>query len=467
MEPVAPIPHPPALQALDNLRMRLLDLSARNRLLNFRHTDKAGLRVIDELPGELVTRLLDDGVLRFRPIPESTEAELLACGYLCRRDDGTLERLRPPPDAASWAQELGYATDYELPPATTDGPAPARHTDSVIQTLLYPHELEQRLKSLLQTATTAIEEQGHNILYLACGFLDWYESDGSDTVRSAPLFLLPVLLQRGPLDPRSQRPRYTIRHSGEDILANLSLSEKLRQEFGLVLPEIHDPAAPDAWLEQVRTQVAAQRPRWQVRRQISLALLNFGTQLMYRDLNPANWPDGASLTGHPVVARMLTGTGSDTPHAAALREHAIDSLADVHQRYPLIDDADSSQHNALIDVLDGRDLVIEGPPGTGKSQTITNLIAAALAQGKTVLFVAEKMAALDVVRRRLDRAGLGEFCLELHSHTTHKSRLLDDIRERLRTQGRRRPPDEINADLKRLEALQTTLRDHAVRINAP
>ena len=474
MEPVAPTPPLPTLQALDNLRMRLLDLSARNRLLNFRHTDKAGLRVIDELPDALVARLLDDGVLRFKPIPEPGASELLARRYLCRRDDGTLQRLRPPPDATTWAQELGYATDYELPPAATDGPAPARHTDNAIQTLLYPHELEQRLKSLLQTATTAIEEQGHNILYLACGFLDWYESDSSDTVRSAPLFLLPVLLQRGALDPRSQRHEYTIRHSGEDILANLSLSEKLRQEFGLVLPEIDDPAAPDAWLEQVRAQVAAPRPRWQVRRQIALALLNFGTQLMYRDLDPANWPDGARLSDHPVVSRMLSGaaadSGSDAASGGSLaapREHAIDALADVHQRYPLIDDADSSQHSALIDALDGRSLVIEGPPGTGKSQTITNLIAAALAQGKSVLFVAEKMAALDVVRRRLDRAGLGEFCLELHSHATHKSRLLDDIRERLRTQGKRRPPDEIAADIARLEALQNTLHDHAARINAP
>src|SRR5690606_9080393 len=124
-----------------------------------------------------------------------------------------------------------------------------------------------------------------------------------------------------------------------------------------------------------------------------------------------------NITQHATIQRFFANS-KDNGVANVAVEYEIDRLPEIHQRFPLIDDADSSQHSALVDAVSGKSLVIEGPPGTGKSQTITNLIAAALAQGKRVLFVAEKMAALEVVKKRLDRAGLGEFCLELHSHKT-------------------------------------------------
>ena len=114
--------------------------------------------------------------------------------------------------------------------------------------------------------------------------------------------------------------------------------------------------------------------------------------------------------------------------------HAEDYVVDKHHaaELPLIYDADSSQHSAIIDVLDGKNLVINGPPGTGKSQTITNVIAAAMAAGKKVLFVSEKLAALEVVKRRLEKAGLGEFCLELHSNKSLKKQLLEGLAERIK-----------------------------------
>jgi predicted ATP-dependent serine protease len=97
----------------------------------------------------------------------------------------------------------------------------------------------------------------------------------------------------------------------------------------------------------------------------------------------------------------------------------------------LITEADSSQFAAIADVMDGKNLAIKGPPGTGKSQTITNILAAALAKRMKVLFVAEKMAALEVVKKRLDEAGLGEFCLELHSTKARKQDALESLRKRL------------------------------------
>ncbi len=357
-------------------------------------------------------------------------------------------------------------------PEPRPGQAEAKHADRAIQTLLYPYELEARLKTLSQKAESAIQEMGANILYLALGFLEWHERPDGKSPRLAPLFLVPARLRKGRLDPRTRTYQYTLAYSGEDIIPNLSLREKLRVDFGMALPDLDEDTEPEAYFAQVGEMLESGRKRdWRVRRHISLVLLNFSTLLMYLDLDPDRWPQGAGLIEHPVVGRFLSGydpdMAADDSGAGHGEAYPIDELEDQHDRYPLIEDADSSQHSALVDTIDGKNLVIEGPPGTGKSQTITNLIAAALAQGKRVLFVAEKLAALEVVRSRLDAAGLGEFCLELHSHKSQKRKLLDEIRARLEKHGRYRRPAQIEADIARFEALRAQLSEHARRINTP
>ncbi len=462
---------PQALKALESLRMRLLDLTARNRLINFRHTKGSSLRVIDELPDQLAETLLKDAEMRFLAVPEPSQEGLIEAGYLGQDPEtGELERLRNEPNAEEWARHLGLATSYEVPSESVEGDG-RKHADKAIQTLLYPHELEARLKGLYQAAESAIEEMGANILYLTFGFLEWYESPSSDAARRAPLFLLPARLHKGRLNPKTHTYEYTLSYSGEEIIPNLSLREKLHVDFGMALPELDEETTPEAYLARVQALIEETQPRWRVRRYISLTLLNFSKLLMYLDLDPARWPEGASIAGHAVVSRFLEGY-EEEPQAVGDNlgfgeEHPIDELEGVHERYPLIDDADSSQHSALIDAVDGRNLVIEGPPGTGKSQTITNLIAAAMAQGKKVLFVAEKLAALEVVRSRLDRVGLGEFCLELHSHKSRKQRVLEEIRARLHSQGNYRTPDQIALEIERYENLKEQLKAHAERINRP
>jgi hypothetical protein len=131
----------------------------------------------------------------------------------------------------------------------------------------------------------------------------------------------------------------------------------------------------------------------------------------------------------------------------------------------LIRDADSSQHSALVHALRGQNLVIEGPPGTGKSQTITNLIAAALARGRTVLFVAEKLAALAVVRRRLDDAGLGIFCLEVHSHKAKKGAMLNDLARRYTLRGTFKDPRDLDRHLSVVEEKKRLLTQYASLVN--
>jgi hypothetical protein len=178
----------------------------------------------------------------------------------------------------------------------------------------------------------------------------------------------------------------------------------------------------EAYLKEV-VELVKEKPQWRVKSQMMLALLSFSKMLLVRDLDTNNWPkdeDGKSLlTEHAVVRTIFEGSRDPESMLNKVEEYPVDDhpLGDI----PLIYDCDSSQHSALIDAHSGRHLVIEGPPGTGKSQTITNLVASSIAEGKTVLFVSEKLAALQVVKNRLENAGLGDFCLELHSNKTNKS----------------------------------------------
>ena len=459
-----------ALKALENLRMRLLDLTARNRLINFRHTKGGSLRIVDELPNQLVETLLADKEMRFLSIPEPTEKELIEAGYLGYDEENQLVRLRKDPTAEEWAKRLGIATRYEVPQPSPNDES-EKHSDKAIQTLLFPYEMEARLKKLLHASESAIQEMGANILYLTLGFLEWFDATSSNNAHLAPLFLVPVKLNKGRLNRQTRTYEYTLSYSDEDIIPNLSLREKLRIDFAMALPDLAENTVPEDYFIEVHSLIKRMQPRWRMRRYISLTLLNFSKLLMYLDLDPAHWPKDSDIIEHQVVKRFLAGFSQETDSGnigdlGYGEEYLIDEIGQVHSKYPLIDDADSSQHSALIDAVDGKNLVIEGPPGTGKSQTIANLIAAAVAEGKHVLFVAEKLAALEVVRRRLDAVGLGEFCLELHSHKSQKRRVLGEVGERLRKHGRYRKPIDIEVDIARYEELKTSLKAHAEKINS-
>ncbi len=458
--------------ALNNLRKRLLDLTGRNRLLNYTHP-KGCIRVIDELPDQLKARLMDDEQdMSFLPVPEPTLDELIAAGYLeLDQDTRKVNRLRSDPTAREWAQHVGLSTDYEVPDLNLFSSTEDKHSDAAIQTLMFPTELETRLRSMRQKANLAMQETGANILYLAMGFLEWRENKDIEKPRLAPLYLIPTILERGKLNKKTNTYEYRLSYSDEDVLTNISLREKLRNDFGVALPELAETDTPEGYFEKVSDSLAASKPDWKVRRCVTLAHLNFSKQLMYLDLDPERWLGDASILDHPLVARCLVGNagGAEATTGGGSvgfgEEHDIDDVPDIHDMYPIIDDADSSQHSALIDVINGKDLVIEGPPGTGKSQTITNLIAAAIAQNKRVLFVAEKAAALEVVKHRLDLAGLGDFCLELHSHRSQKRRVLDNIARRIKNGKKYRKPEEINIDIQQYEALKARLGIHARKVN--
>lgn len=456
-----------AFHSLEAIRKRLLDLSGRNNLLNFKHPKLSCVRLIDELPDQIYDVLSSGAKFTLIPVPEPTEQELIDAEYIKVDPRSKKRTVSEYPSAEQWAKHLGLATSYDLPEASSAGNH-SRHQDTNLQTLLYAPELEARLRSIRGAAETSIEESGANILYLALGFLEWYESRESDVARLSPLFTLPVQLERSDLDRKAGAYRYTLQLKDDNLISNITLREKLANDFGLILPPIDDETTPESYYQQIQLTVLKHQPRWKIRRQASLVLLNFAKQAMYEDLDPKKWPAHANIEQHPLIqmffaSQEVTDSGVSFSYEP---EHKLDELDDVHGQYPLIYDADSSQHSAIIDIVNGKSLVIEGPPGSGKSQTITNLIAACIANGQKVLFVAEKMAALNVVKSRLDKAGLGDFCLELHSHKTNKQKILSDLNVRISKQEQYCSPQGIEADIERYEDLKNKLNNYAAKINS-
>lgn len=453
--------------SLAAIRRRLLDLSGRNNLLNFKHPKSSCVRIIDELPDQIYSVLESGAKFTLIPVSEPTEQELINASYI-NIDARTGKRIVGEyPTAEQWAKHLGLATSYDLPEITTSSKQ-AKHQDTNLQTLFYAPELESRLRSIRGAADVSIEESGANILYLALGFLEWYESRDSDVARLSPLFTLPVQLERSDLDKKAGAYRYTVQLKDDGLITNITLREKLANDFDLILPPIDEDTSPETYFQLVQRTILKHQPRWKLRKQASLVLLNFTKQAMYEDLDPENWPENANIEQHPLIQMFFAShvNNENTVSFTYEAEHKLDDIANVHDQYPLIYDADSSQHSAIIDIVNGKNLVIEGPPGSGKSQTITNLIAASIANGQKVLFVAEKMAALNVVKSRLDKAGLGDFCLELHSHKTNKQKILSDLNSRLSKQSQFVSPLGIDADIDRYESLKSKLNSYVDKINS-
>lgn len=423
-------------EAIERLRTRLLDLSARNRLLNYRHPKGRCIQVADDPGINLVfDRLYVDGKgVPFKYVPEPPP--------------DTYEGKRP--EARLYAPRAGIGTSFEFAPNSAGSVGRRLHG---IQALSYPADLERQLRKIASEAKTAVEETGSNMLFLVFGFLEFYDSEDSERSMLAPLMSLPVTLVRGEIDRETRTYQYTVQHNGEDLAENHTLREKLRRDFMLSMPEFGEEDEPEAYFARIEQAIKNKR-RWKVRRQITLGMLSFGKLAIWADLDTIK---NAGLTDHELIKSVFSGGAGVGDGGLHAEDYRIDERPEASQ--PLIYDADSSQHSAIIDVLAGKDLVINGPPGTGKSQTITNIIAAALSKGKKVLFVSEKLAALEVVRHRLNHAGLGHFCLELHSHKTQKKKFLEDIQARI--EERFPAPAQFQAKLATLNRQKTELARYA------
>jgi len=393
------------LQSLNIIRQRLLDLSKRNQLLSY----KEKVRTISIVEPSIEV-LFDKLVLENRSMTLVAQSA----------EDAKQSDSQPPRQIIT--------TDVSHSP--TSGKT---KKSSELHTWHAEENLERRGKKLAQETRTAIEETGNNLLYLALGFLEWYESQQSQIVTRAPLILIPVKIERTYLT-RATTYNYVLSYLDEEIETNISLAEKLANDFNLKLPELTEDIAPEQYLQAV-AQVVEKMPRWQVIADIRLDLFSFSKLLMYKDLDDSSWPENARLSDNDNIKQLLEGQEKTVTAPTIDAEKLQLDTNPLTDKTPLVLDADSSQQAVIMEALWSQaNLVVEGPPGTGKSQTIANLIAAALSQNKSVLFVAEKKAALEVVRSRLDQVDLGEFCLELHSHKGQKSEIHADLKTRLEKQ---------------------------------
>ena len=428
---------------LERVRTKLLDLSLHNRLLNLRPTRKT-LALQQPLAGGSIEDALASGAsLRIEPCLAMPDSE---------------PNLDPVEQVA--AKLRAQLREHSLHAALTD------------------QELQRRLVDIARGARAAQEESGANTLFLSIGMLHWFESEASSQLRMAPILLLPLELERA-----SPRSPFTVRLADDEPRLNESLVAKLQSDFGLrVLGEsgLSPDALPtddrgvdvDAILQAFRKAVR-DVDRWEVVDETWIALFSFTKFLMWNDLSQS----ADILLRHPLLQHFL-GAAEDDTNGTRLQHESTDIDPELVDHLPPTDllcplDADSSQTSAILaaagfggessSTANGprspRSFVLEGPPGTGKSQTITNLIAHALGTGKRVLFVAEKRAALEVVQSRLEQVGIGEFCLALHSNKASKRRVIEALGRPLEISDRQPEPGSWRQRAEEFERVRRTLND--------
>ncbi|MEU8082368.1 DUF4011 domain-containing protein [Micromonospora sp. NPDC049101] len=370
----------------------LLDLSLRNPLLNLPrrgrgldlHVPAGALALLDDLihDGRQVQVIPQDDISHVHELAGTRRAQDL--------------------DAEILTREL--RTDRRVYGAVTD----ARYKTA--------------MRALQREARTMEQETGSNYLYLTIGTLVHTKATGGEAY--APLFLLPVRIEGG----TGRRPYAMVIDGTEAASPNHCLVEWLRVKHNVRIPELEWPVLDEHGIDIAKTLAAINtglldnRLNYRIDQTASLRLLQFSTFQMWRDLTD-HWP---RFMENPVVRHLVESSGAtfDDP---ARPEHDVEIAVDeavLHLPIP----ADGSQMQAIVRAERGHSFVLEGPPGTGKSQTITNMIARAVGAGRSVLFVAEKQAALEVVKRRLKQVGLGPFALDLHG----RKQSLNAIRQQLR-----------------------------------
>lgn len=391
--------------ALSRWRNNLIDLSRRNPLLSLKPNRTSYLEIVQPELAKVYEYLLIQGKSWSFHFPPEAEKGSRKKGAAPAPASTAIKKEAP---ASLDAAERGTAV-----------PAPSgagRRASELLTAEPDRHVLLKILTNLHRRAWADYRERGLQILYLALGVLEWRD-EGDETFRS-PLVLVPVKLERVSLkDP------FQLLAIDDDPIVNPALAARLKQDFDFRLPpppEDWTEKKPDQYLDEVRGAIAG-LPGWEVQPTIVLTWCSFFKGVIFQDLHE----NLGQAQAHPVV-QMLAGTPAPVAKLPSLDEHGLDARQDPQQTYHILD-ADGSQRLCLEGAARGESFVLIGPPGTGKSQTIANLIADRIANGMKVLFVSEKMAALEVVYKRLCAVGLGEFCLELHSHRANKREVIKEL----------------------------------------
>ena len=375
------------------------------------------------------------------------------------------------PDPLTLHRELtdGTAYSFLIPPFddesststprwTVERSLEAAGPGEIVTDRVEGQDLERTLTNLMRTSNQDWLDRAVRTLYVAFGQLVWNEDlDGRQQVRS-PLFYLPVVIKRG-----SAKQPFLLERTDDDPVLNPSLVMKLDESFGIDLNELAENVADlttmDEPLEQIEELVDPLG--WVVEHAAALKRATFHKESMYRDLVR----NVDRITQHPIV-RSLAGVPIELDdHAAGSvpEEEALDTAAPPEQAH-LVLDADASQRRAVVAALGGVSFVMDGPPGTGKSQTIVNMIAELIAAGRSVLFVSEKAAALEVVAKRLADVGLSDFLLELHSHKANRKEVVQELARAVRMQPQA-SGGMNSAERARLGQRRQELNDYAAAVN--
>lgn len=463
---------------LQNWTHQLHDLSGRNRLLYYRDTraSSAIIQVPEFL--ELFRLLVEKGRTLQVPIPSLADVAREAQSGAVAPPPEELEDLLPEVDAedqkglsplAAGDQELDASVADEASKQAsnkrdraTKGTAignPRKRSVTQIQTNRSMLQLNHIMYNLHYVARTVQEEQGFNILYVTFGMLRWADrkSPGGSL---APLVLVPIALGREhPSSP------YTIRMAEEDIVVNPVLQLKLSKDLGIELPEAGNDLT-GAGLRQFLAEVRAKihdLEGWEIEERATIGAFNFVTQMLIKDFEKY-----APLYVKNPLVRWLSGM--EPPEKSALPEipeaGELDDEIDPGSVFQVLD-ADSSQQEAIEAAKRGLSFVLQGPPGTGKSQTIANLIAESIMAGKRVLFVSQKMAALEVVQSRLRRKGLADFCLEVHSHRMDKRKVIRDLMSSLSDSAVRVRNPEHGAKQREIREVRDELNSYVRQLHEP
>ncbi len=420
---------------LEKWKTRLLDLTRRNRLLNLKET-ATSLRLFCPDPAELEDDLADTHAFRFL----STESFEASPG----------ER-----DAEAYARETGGSLDDDL--------LRSAWGRRELVSRLTEKRLHTQLTGLYRKARTDLSEGGSNTLFLALGMLKWRENPEDARAYRAPLVLLPVTLAR-----RSAGAPFTLLGHDDATVFNLTLLEMLERDFGIELPQLRgelpgdDSGVDVPGIRNLVRHAVRDLKGFEVVDEVVLSTFSFAKYLMWQDLDASL----EKVRRSPLVRHLLDSPRDAYANSAEpMRVGEIDERIDPGDLFLPVP-ADGSQVVAVHASAQPGDLVLEGPPGTGKSQTITNVIAHNLALGRSVLFVSEKRAALDVVQERLERCGLGSFCLQLHSNKANKKAVLNQLGSAWRAASEEADAD-WEAGSERLRELQANLNGLVEDLHRP
>lgn len=418
---------------INDWKKELLDFSKRNRLINCRVGSRNAVELFYPSFEEIFSFIVDDG---------------------------------KPPLIFTWrADLLDIEDDEQTKKISFDDLLKSSELDTnEILTELSDKELNTRLKRKFNDAKESRDEHGINILYLGFGLLKWFEAASSDVEILSPLYLVPIQLSQD-----SVGQPWKISPLEDEAIVNHSLWQLLKDNFDLKLPQ---PENIDSFydfnifLDLVKQAIpqTTDYDRWKIQHRVVLECFNFQKLAMYNDLET----NKEKIAEHN-ICRLICGDNSAYNETAVnTKAEELDEKVKPIETFAILD-SDSSQQLAIQAVLNGTNLVLDGPPGTGKSQTIANIIAEMLGKGKTVLFVSEKAAAMEVVKKRLDYVELGDFVLDCHAllkkNATAKKGVVGELMRCLELPGEEYI-DQSN-ELNDLYQLRQKLNNYAKILHTP